>query len=199
MNHLATEQPLKNAYFAMRHGTSVANEEGVIVSDPTKGVAGYGLSEKGRKEVRAAAQRAKETGLLDAHTIVISSDFTRARETAEMLVDTLDLDMVTTTPKLRERFFGAWDGTHNDNYQKVWADDAHNATHTANGVESVAAVLDRATKLIAELEQNYAGKPIVLVSHGDTLQILQTAFADVSPETHRSLTPLHTAEIRKLN
>jgi broad specificity phosphatase PhoE len=38
----------------------------------------------------------------------------------------------------------------------------------------------------------------VLVSHGDTLQILQAAFLRMSPTRHRSLPGLETAEIRRL-
>ena len=40
---------------------------------------------------------------------------------------------------------------------------------------------------------------VVLVAHGDVLQIAQTAFADVDPRTHRSLEHLETATLRKLH
>merc|ERR1719414_343626 len=39
---------------------------------------------------------------------------------------------------------------------------------------------------------------VVLVSHGDALQLLQTAFQGVSPSEHRSLPHLHPGELREL-
>ena len=40
---------------------------------------------------------------------------------------------------------------------------------------------------------------VVLVAHGDVLQILQTRFACVDPRTHRSLPHLETAPLRSLS
>jgi broad specificity phosphatase PhoE len=39
---------------------------------------------------------------------------------------------------------------------------------------------------------------VVLVSHGDVLQILQTAFEGLDPSKHRSIPHLPTAELRQL-
>ena len=55
-----------------------------------------------------------------------------------------------------------------------------------------------ATGLVAELERRYAGRDILLVSHGDTLQILQAGFLRMDPAAHRRLPPLGVAEIRTL-
>ena len=43
--------PLKNRYFAMRHGQSEANAAGIIVSDPANGCPRYGLTPLGRQQV----------------------------------------------------------------------------------------------------------------------------------------------------
>lgn len=187
---------LRNAYFAARHGKSLANEQGIILSDPAHGVSGFGLTEEGKAQVRASAEHVKATGTLDASTIIVSSDFARARETAEIIAEVLGTNAPVLTRALRERFFGNWERTHNGNYQKVWDKDAEDASHTYEGVESVNDVLARTTALVEELESAYEGKNIVLVSHGDALQILQTAFEKVHPSTHRSLMHLETAEIR---
>jgi broad specificity phosphatase PhoE len=60
-------------------------------------------------------------------------------------------------------------------------------------------VLDRVTALVADLERRYSGRDILLVSHGDTLQILQAGFLRLDPSLHRRLPPLGTAEIRELH
>jgi len=104
---------------------------------------------------------------------------------------------VLVAAELRERCFGRWEGTPVANYQRVWAADEAGEGQ-ASGIEPAAAVLGRAAALVAALEARYAGREVLLVSHGDTLQILQAGFAGVDPARHRQLPHLATAEIRRL-
>ncbi|MBI2653500.1 histidine phosphatase family protein [Candidatus Woesearchaeota archaeon] len=189
---------LKNKYFIMRHGESEANRRGIIVSSPAYGIVSFGLTNEGRRQVANSVFEKKKQRLLDNKTIIYSSDFARARETAEIAREILRAGLVILTAKLRERYFGNWDRTSNANYQKVWIDDANNPSHKNNGVESVMEVFERLRSLIIELEAKYAGKKILLVSHGDSLQILQTAFKGVDPSKHRYIRHLNLAEIREL-
>ena len=71
-------------------------------------------------------------------------------------------------------------------------------TSPGSGVEPAAAVLDRTTAFIVDLERGTPVVDILLVSHGDTLQILQAGFLRMNPAAHRSLPGLRTAEIRQL-
>lgn len=197
MNHVQEFDALHNVYYVMRHGTSLANKEDLIVSHPDDGVARYGLAEEGRQQVVRAVEEAKLLHELDGSTLIVASDFARTRETAEVASDILGAEMIVT-PKLRERFFGAWDKQHNRHYQYVWDDDALDPHHKNNDVESTSEVLARLTSLIRDVEENYSGRTILLVSHGDALQILQTAFERVPSSHHRLLAHLQTGEIRKL-
>lgn len=190
---------LHNTYFVLRHGTSFANEEGLIVSDPKHGVGDYGLTEKGKSEVKVSVERAKSEGLLDSSTIIISSDFARARESAEIAARILQATEVATSPKLRERFFGAWEKTSNSHYQHVWDSDKDDCAHKQQNVESVAEIVERVASLVRDIESEYHEQKILLVSHGDTLQVLQALFEEIHPSRHRSITHLKTAEIRKLS
>ena len=190
---------LKNTYFALRHGTSEANVQGIILSDPKYGIPEYGLTPEGKEEVRQSAETAKKEGVLDESTVIVSSDFKRAKETAERAARVLGIAELLFDPALRERFFGRFEGTSNTNYKKVWEKDANNATHTHKGVESAQAVLERTLTVLASLEAQFSSRKILLVSHGDALQILQTAFEHVPVSAHRTLTHLKTAEIRQLN
>ena len=199
MNHLEESIQLKNSYYVLRHGKSIANEEALIVSHPDDGVGRYGLAEEGRRQVAHGVEQAMREYGLDASTIIVSSDFRRTRETAEIARDILGADELILTPRLRERFFGVWDRQHNSNYQQVWDDDLLDPHHKNGGVESTSEVLSRTTALIRDLEDRYAGSNILVVSHGDALQILQSAFERVPSSQHRSLRHLETGEIRKLH
>ncbi len=198
MNHLAGITALKNRYFALRHGQSLANVQEIILSHPENGTTGWGLSETGREQAGHAGQTGVTLGMTKENTEVYASDFVRAEETAKIFADAIGADDIHITQKLRERHFGNFEKQHNSNYEVVWASDVQDPTHQENDVESVVAVQDRTTSLILELEGLYEGKNIILVSHGDALQILQTGFAKIDPAQHRSLPHLNTAELREL-
>jgi probable phosphoglycerate mutase len=139
------------------------------------------------------------TALLHAGIRIYSSDFKRALETAQIVHDKLGcMNAIVLRTELRERFFGDWEQTRHDNYHWVWQRDEKNAAHTEHRVEAALAVMDRVTALILELDRELRDQMILLVAHGDVLQILQTAFHKERAERHRSLPHLHTAEIREL-
>lgn len=186
---------LSNTYYVMRHGQSKANEQGIIVSRLATDQGGdYGLSELGRQQARDAASRCG----LGSGTLIYSSDFARARQTAQIVRALLAAPAVTLAPALRERCFGDWEGTSAGNYAAVWAADELDPGHQEHDVEPAAAVLARAVALIDDLDKQHADRDILLVSHGDTLQILQAGLAGIDPAAHRSLPHLRTAEIRQL-
>lgn len=188
---------MKNQYFFTRHGKSLANELGIILSDPREGTTDFGLTEEGREQARVSADMAQASGVLDATALIVSSDFTRARETAEIIAEVLGVPDIVLSEKLRERYFGNWEKQHNRHYQDVWDRDQYDSSHTEENVESVDAVRERTASLVKELEERHGGRNIVLVSHGDALQILQTVFENVPGSAHRSIKHLDTAEIRK--
>lgn len=179
----------------MRHGQSKANEQNIIVSHPENRLhIDYALSDLGKRQAREAAENSK----LTKDTEIYASDFSRAVETAEIVQEIIGAPAIHSTEALRERHFGDFEKMHSENYHKVWDVDAVDANHTENNVESVNSVLSRVTKFILDIEEKYSGKDILLVSHGDTLQILQAGFLKVDPKTHHSLSYLKTAEIREL-
>ena len=185
----------QNTFYAMRHGQSKANEQGIIVSRlATDNSGDYGLSDLGRRQARDAAARCG----LGSGTLIYSSDFARARQTAQIVRGCLAAPPVTLSPELRERCFGDWEGTSVANYAAVWAADELDPGHRGHDVEPVTAVLARALALVSGLDAGHRGRDILLVSHGDTLQILQAGLAGIDPAGHRGLPHLGTAEIREL-
>lgn len=196
MNHLSGVDHLANRFSIMRHGQSQANVAGIIVSCIDNDRRGdYGLSESGREQVLAAARGCG----LPGNTVICSSYFARARQTAEIVRAYLGASAVVLAEALRERCFGDWEGSATGNYARVWAADETNSGCAEGNVEPVEAVLDRTTAFIVDLERRYRGRDILLVSHGDPLQILQAAFMRINPSRHRSLPYLEPAEIRPLH
>jgi len=195
MNHLSGVDRLANRFSVMRHAQSKANAAGIIVSCMDNDRQGdYGLTEYGRQQALAAARGCG----LPADTVIYSSGFARARQTAQVMAACLGAPEVVFADALRERCFGRWEGSAAVSYARIWAADETDPGHADGNVEPAAAVLDRVTAFIAQLERRHRGRDILLVSHGDTLQILQAGLSGVDPSRHRSLPHLATAEIRQL-
>ena len=186
---------LKNTYYIMRHGQSEANIGRYICSSPAGGLESCGLTPEGVRQAREAASKS----LAGERDIVLcSSDFLRARQTSEAIAKILPIEETIHTPLLRERFFGTYDGGDDTLYQEVWRADWGNPYNQEAGVESPAAVRLRALAAVRECERRYKGRTILLISHGDTLQILFAAFLGLSPERHREMEPIKNAEIRRI-
>jgi len=182
------------------------------MSDPAKACTNFGLSVKGKQQAAAAADDVRTIFQANEYEslVLLASDLLRAKETAVTVFDqTQDLlpthqGQVIIETRLRERWFGEWDGTSDENYHKVWQDDASDCSHTAKHVESVNAVMERTTKCVLEWDERLASTypdkrcMVILVAHGDVLQILQTAFEKMDGRLHRTLQHLETAQLRLL-
>ncbi|CAO3569746.1 unnamed protein product [Mortierella alpina] len=114
---------------------------------------------------------------------------------------------------LRERFFGEFEmkTPSDDLYSAVWREDEQTPFHERYGVESVATVTERMTRVVRSEEgsgKDLTGRStndateeiwVILVSHGDSLQILQTAMRGWSGDRHRQVEHLDTATWRDVS
>ncbi len=177
----------------MRHGESEANIAGIIVSDPESGCNGFGLTDKGREQVEKSIRQFSVQKL----KAIITSDFLRARQTAEIAANILQLTTLNVNTGLRERWFGEWEGKADIHYEDVWMHDEQPDEVGYKQVENVESVLQRGLGVINQLEKQYENASLLLVSHGDMLQILRTAFEGLAASKHRQLPHHQTAEIIK--
>jgi probable phosphoglycerate mutase len=192
---------MRNQYFALRHGISVANEERIIISHPDSGVTGWGLSDRGAAECRRllTPARLQALGLTREDCIVYSSDFLRAAETAAIFCQLNGFGAPILDVRLRERDFGRLERRTIDAYDLVWARDLEDDDHGFEGCEGTAKLAARLRSLLGDLESCWNEKQIVLVSHGDPLQVLQTILLGLPCNRHRALPHLGNAELRRID
>ncbi|MBN2545069.1 MAG: histidine phosphatase family protein [Spirochaetes bacterium] len=179
----------------MRHGESEANKEKIIISKLDNGLSRYGLTQKGEKQVLKAIKKNK---IFDDEMIIFSSNFKRARETAMIIIQNMKIKNYFFTEYLKERDFGDFEKRRDGNYKKIWELDMENPNHEIYNVESVNEVLKRMIFLIDQIEKKNKDKNILLISHGDPLQILTTVFINEKVSNHRIVKHLKPAEIREL-
>ena len=186
---------LQNSYYILRHGESEANVSGLIISAPENGVSRYGLTEKGKAMVEKSITGASFTSPISK---IISSDFKRAMETARIAAGLLGTGAPQVNFLLRERFFGDLEGKSSDAYPQVWEKDRKDPDNSALGVESPRELAARITRLFRSLENTFTDEVILLVSHGDTLQIMQTITSGSEAHHHRAIQHIHPGELRHL-
>ena len=182
--------PWRNRYLLMRHGHSQANQQGRIVSDPAHGLQTFGLSPTGRRQLSEVVNHWEYA----TPTRVVHSDFLRTAQTAQRVAERFGLTL-EPEPRLRERYFGAFEGESSEHYKSVWEWDAADPEHRHRGVEAVSHVAARMQQVMTEWEARTTGETIVLVSHGDPLQILLTALAGAPLNGHRRQPALEPASI----
>lgn len=135
---------------------------------------------------------------IEEKLLIVSSDFKRTRETAEILHKKLGVkEPIRFEPAIRERGLGEM--VNYDMVHEMWAEDSVDPTHHKYGVESIMEMIHRLSGLVRQLDKEYNDRVIVLVSHGDTCQTLDSVFLGISPNEFRTKLPDYkNCEIREL-
>lgn len=185
---------MNNSYYFMRHGQSLANLKHLVISSPDNGVKYYGLSAIGKKQTLESISKNKD---LNKNTIIYSSDFKRAKETAEIVSAHLKSKEPILRKELRERFLGVYEKGKDNMYHKLWEEDLKGKT--LQSVEPVTSVAKRIEILINEIEKKYKNKNILLITHGDIVSIGLSVLYNVKLHKHHTTFSLiKNAEIIKV-
>ncbi|KAJ8767069.1 hypothetical protein K2173_012584 [Erythroxylum novogranatense] len=175
---------LKNRYWVLRHGKSIPNEIGLIVSSMENGIRSeYQLASEGIDQAQLAGElflkELKASNIQLENVRICYSPFARTSHTAKVVASVLNLPFEGPQCKvmedLRERYFGPlFELKSHDKYPEIWALDEKDTFMGPEGGESAEDVAARLARFLATTETEFKGCEILVVSHGDPLQILQT-------------------------
>ena len=143
----------------VRHGRTLYNEAGVI-----GGHTQTFLSESGKKDNDALAERLKDFGITAVHT----SDRIRAIDSARQICKYHPKVRMTSRPLLRERNYGAHEGKPKPSH---W-DMIGRSEWEAPGGETWDEVAGRVRMLIEELKKNHMKETVLVVAHNGFLCIM---------------------------
>ncbi len=149
-----------NRLLCIRHAESTMNAAGLW-----QGQADPALSEEGREQARALAERLAGESL----SVLVASDLRRARETAEIAA--LRLGITTRLePALRELDVGEWSGLARDVIARRWPEDfarfrAGDLAVRAGAGETRRELRARVVAALRSLQQIYRGDRIAVVTH----------------------------------
>jgi probable phosphoglycerate mutase len=156
----------------VRHGESRAQELRIVGGH--KGC--VGLSDLGRRQVGALADRLRRTGELEGAVALYSSVMPRAVETAAILADALPVDDVREECDFCEHHPGEGDGLAWTEYDErypapdVW--DPH--LRRDPGGETWAEMAERVARGLDALVERHPGETVVVACHGGV--VVQSMF-----------------------
>ncbi len=183
-----------NTYTVLRHGESVSNAENVMSGEA--GDAEDKLTEKGKEEVREVAKSLKKKKF----DLIVTSNFTRTKETAEILAEHLGIKGVVVDQTLHEIGLGPLDGK--SFYETgIFFSGENWYTNKPDGGESHADVYRRVANFLFNLDTRYSEKNILIVTHGAPAQLMVAAAQGATPETMGEVFKLfkETAEYHDLS
>ena len=148
----------------VRHAESVWNLEG-----RWQGHANPPLSPAGAIQARAAAAN------LDSVGCVVSSDLDRARQTAEIIAESLDAGPVTCDPGWRERSVGLWQGLTTEQIERDFPG-ALAAGDYPSGWESDESLIERVFSAARRAAARVSSGDVLVVSHAGVIYTLERHF-----------------------
>ena len=173
----SSDRPVYNFVF-LRHGESIGNAE-----SRWQGQSDYALTERGRAQARALAERWKsEHAKFD---LVITSPLVRAKETAAIIASALDVD-IETDPLLLERNIGEMEGLTAEEVRRR-PQPPYVTPYDSIGGEGEGdwALFLRAGQALHDLVRRPAGNYLI-VSHGGLLNQLMHAIVGIAPHVDPS-------------
>ncbi len=179
LEDLTTYRAHSNTFLLIRHGEARANVEGWWASGKETKEYTSRLTEKGKEEVAHLAKKLVQENV----DIIVSSPYTRTKQTAELLSRELGVKRVIVDERIKEREAGIYAHKAISEFYGFFSQkDIDPVMDAPEGAESLHDVRVRVTEFYKEMQRKYPDKTIAVVSHGDTLRMFRAVMEHLSME-----------------
>ncbi|UOQ94311.1 histidine phosphatase family protein [Halobacillus shinanisalinarum] len=170
----------------IRHGSTPWNQE-----KRAQGNSDIPLDDQGIREAQKLADRLFH----ESWEIIYSSPLKRAKQTAEVIAERLDIDEIDFDQRIKEVAGGQIEGTTEDERIEKWGDDWRDLDL---GIEQQPSVIKRGTSFIKEIIEKHPNQRVLIVSHGSFIghlvQVLDASFKEDKKLDNTSVTTLNKAD-----
>jgi probable phosphoglycerate mutase len=164
-----------------RHGETADNRRLVF-----QGQSGKALNALGRAQAARLAERMRQ----HPPDVIVASDLERAHETARIVGEAVGLEP-ELDPDLREVDVGAWTGKSHEDVQTLFREEwdawASGIDVRRGGGETYGELANRIERAVVRAATTYAGKRVLLVSHGGSIKAYVAKLLGVSADGMRAL------------
>ncbi|HEY4527978.1 MAG TPA: class I tRNA ligase family protein, partial [Candidatus Paceibacterota bacterium] len=186
--------PAPTELVVMRHGQALHNVENLINPVSPENDRKNILTEKGRRDAAVAGEKLKKEKI----EVIVSSPSWRAHETARIVGEIIGVREVETIPELYDIMTGEFEGKPISEFEKAFSNFEERFWKKPEGAENLRELRARAMKAIKDIREKYAGKKILLVSHGDTTWLIMAALAGMQEKDYPGVKYLEPAEFHKV-
>ena len=157
-----------NKYYILRHGQTIyqAKKRKFAYHWPDKPP--VRLTKKGEEQIKKIAKKLKDSKI----GFIISSDVYRTRQAAGIVAKELGLK-VDFDERLRDINLGIYHGRRREEFYRDFSDPKRRFLQKPKKGESWNDVKKRLRDFLREIERKYKNKKILIVSHGDSLWLLE--------------------------
>lgn len=164
-------------FYLVRHGETVWNKQSRY-----QGQSNVPLSDTGRMQAKILSRRLEN----EAIDLIYASDLDRAIETANIIAEPHDLEVVCSK-SMRELGFGIWEGLTYDEIinkwpesMKKWQNDPLNVK-PPNG-ETLAELMERTSDFLMAVAKNHPDKTILIATHAGPIRAILSVLLDLKWE-----------------
>lgn len=183
--------PAPTTLILMRHGEAEHNVKGLVNPVSPEDDAKNLLTAKGEREVKRTADILKKTKI----DVIISSPSHRAKETARIVGEALDIvSEIETMPELYDTMISGFDGKTEKEFKSSFASPAERFYKKPNGSENLRELRARVMKAAAKICEKYRGKTVLVLTHGDPAWLLLAALEGRGEAEYESVPYLKPAE-----
>jgi len=174
-----------------RHGETDDNARLIF-----QGQGGGSLNARGRAQAERLAARL--AGTLD---VIVSSDLTRAKETAEEVARVSGVEIIFDR-EVREVDVGAWTGLAYEEVERrfpeEWAAWRAGLDVARGGGETYVGLATRVAGALERIARDHVGKRVLIVSHGAALRSAVCLALGISPSWNAPIAGLHNTSLSRL-
>jgi probable phosphoglycerate mutase len=146
----------------IRHGQTDWNRD-----DRLQGSTDIPLNDAGRAQAHEAAALLRGEGW----EVIVSSPLMRARDTAQIIADDLNIELGPSYPELVERDYGSHEGDSSSEMVALHPDRDY------PGAETLASVVERGIAGLRRIAADYRDRNTVIVCHGTIIRYTLAALA----------------------
>lgn len=169
---LLDRMPARNRYIFVRHGEATINP-GKVLNTTRDRLDVSPLTPLGKKQ---SEQAAKEIAKLKPD-LIITSQFRRAKETAEVIAEKTGLKLVEDA-RVNEYLIGPlYEEKTIAEFHDQWGDRVKRINEAPEGGETWLELRARLFNFLHEIDAQHEGKTIVVVTHADPIYVLEWAMS----------------------
>jgi len=159
---------MNNKYILLRHGETRYQAKKIDVLYRKSDQFILSITKNAKEKIKIVAKRLSGKGI----DLIYSSDYFRAKQTSKIISEELGLKKIKFDKRLRDTNFGVFHGKPGKRYRELFSSRKERFSKRTPKGENWRDVGKRVIAVIKDVEKEYNGKTILIVSHADPVWLL---------------------------